>query len=152
MTYKSVWQLPHQSESFWQLHRWSPPCLVQLRITPYGWDDAAYFHIGTYTQKKKSSKMKAVFENGENHRLMQPGSDRAAIQRYLDWVAANPDAIALCTNTDSLGLFPEEFLPPQGRRKTATELKLDEAMLWVEVGDHEAARPCSTAWHFRPTA
>lgn len=122
MQYQSTWQLPGQN----------PPSLIQLRIVPHGWDDAAYFCIG------RSMPGKQTFDRVEEHRLTQPGSDRAVVRRYLDWVAANPYAVALFDS--GLGLFPEEFLEPQGRRKTAAELKLDEAMLWTEVGDHEAAR------------
>lgn len=126
MTYKSTWQLPGHN----------PPMLVQLSIAPYGANGAASFRISSCVPKKAPSP--TIFPSGEVLRLTQPDGDRIVVQKYLDWIAANPGAIPLFDNNN--GLFPEYFLEPQGRRKTATELLLDEAMLRVELGDYEIAQ------------
>ncbi|MFZ2269448.1 MAG: hypothetical protein WAV95_17885 [Azonexus sp.] len=121
MTYKAFWRKPDGA-------------LVQVRLTPYGWDDAGYFVIEEAPPKGK--RFKVVSEE------RYPGDEGACrvieAYRQLQERFTSPGAgAATPLYCESMGLFPGDLA--DARAKTTQELCLDQAMLCLDLDEYEAA-------------
>lgn len=149
MTYKSYWrkQSPAATTSLMSLltsrikssakaasQTQAKGGLVQIRLTPHGWDDAAYLVIEEAAPKSKRFKVLS------EQRFTGDDADRQAIDAYwqVQERLLSPECDAatplFCEN---MGLFPEDLA--NARPKTADELRLDQAQLCLEIDEFDAA-------------
>lgn len=130
-TYTSFWthpDLPHAEA------RGRTPRLVQVRVTPHGYDDHAYL-----AREQSRSLLDKKFKVVEELRI--PGDDgaREVVRLFLEYRQSRlAEGWTEVYAGNGLALFPGDLRA--ARPKTPQERSLDAAMLWLECGDFEHAQ------------
>lgn len=147
MTYTSYWRIQNQisatsrQDSFedWMKTLFKSlgqekDTLLKLQLTPFGWDDAAYFVI------QKAAHGDNRFQTVIEQRILGDDGAHQVIRNYrqlLDQFMSAETGFATPLFCQSMGLFPEDLA--DSRAKTVDEYYLDQAQLCVEIEEFELA-------------
>ena len=120
-------------KSFW--HHESAGTLMQVRITPYGWDDKAYFvqEIG----KLNGKAFKKVKEISFKNTVEGESGAKQVVELFLNLRKQLKNEATEIFTANPLVLFPKDIISP--RAKTFDECLLDEALLRIELDQFDQA-------------